>query len=583
MKRQFAEMLERNTPKPNSVIMEGLATRVIPYAEQYLNENFKDIAKNFPEGLEYLGSERCSPEEEYAEVTRSRSNKFTFDLARSSIYLVKYLFRYMGENLPPKYLYLPYVEDGGVMFNKGSMYHISPMLTDYAIAPDRTKIFVRLMKVKLNFESQYHIYVVDGETTQVKVIYGNIYNKSKADKSASCSNAKTCNMHYLLAKYGFKGMFEKYLGFVPVIGKDEINHQNYPDNEWVICESTRIKPSELKGKFYIPTNIKLAIPRKEWNDNVSTIIGSFFYIVDYFPDQIEPDWVDSANTWIFLLGNIIFGSDYGKGRLYELIQKHLKSLDQYLDDSAKVNISKLGYNVKDFYDLLFVILKNFNVLLLDSVEKGNDLYNRNFEILYYLTHYLIKNFTKMNYELDKRLSKKKGKPLEKKNVNKILSKWFKMKCILSINYDNKIVNGINYSGDNKYPKITAVCGVQQSSDNGGPGRGKSTRNVVDNSKHLHVSSIEIGSLLALSKSNPAPAFRTNMFVNVSVPDGKIIRNEKYKELLDEVQEDLKRRTNTADGIDVIDVDDVDTSEDGAEEEPIEIVEDDVNDSTNDFE
>lgn len=542
MKRQFAALLEVHTPKVNEVIMNGLATVVVPFAMEYVDNNFRSISKSFPEGLRYIGCERCSPQEEYKEITRDKNNKRLYDLAENSIFLVKYKFEYFGEPLKPKYLYLPFVEDAGLIKLRGSLFHVTPMLTDSVISPDNNKIFVRLLKVKLIFERVNHTYVKDGMNDYVSVSFSSIY-KNKAEKGKSSNRVKTTNLHYLFCKYGFTETFKRFLGFVPVVGEDNINLQNYPEKDWVICKSTGLAPDDRISKFYRPNKTRLAIPRAKWNENdVKTMVGSFFYIVDYFP-EIKPDWLDSQSKWMYLLGCIIFSPDQGIGRLNERVNEHMISLDNYLDDIVKEKIIELGYNITSFYDLLYIILRDFDNFINISSKNQNSLYKRNFEILYYITFILTKNFVKMNYNLIQKVNKKgNNKPLSLDTVEDIVNKEFKVNAIIRINNQNQCVAGVNYSGDNKYPKLTSICGVQQSSDSSGANRGNKTRNTPNASKHLHASFIEVGSLLALSKSNPSPAYRTNMYVNVSVPDGKIIRNPKYVETLDKLQDDLKRRS-----------------------------------------
>ena len=544
MKRQFAELLEDNTPKANPTIMEGLATRVIPYIQQFIDSNFRSISRSFPKGLRYIGCERCSTEEEFTVATKSKSNKKTYELSESSMFLVKYKFSYFDQDLDPVYLYVPFVQDAGLLYLRGSLSHISPVLTDKIISPDKSNLFVRLIKVKLIFERTNHTYVRDGKNDYVFVTYSDIYKPSKSDKSKNSSKANTTVLHYLFCKYGFTETFKRYLGFVPVVGEDEINISNYPEKDWVICKSTGIIPEKYSSnsKFYQPSKIRVAVPRVKWNSEVQNIIGNFFYIVDFFP-SIKVDWLDSTSRWMYLMGCIIFSPEQGVSRLNERIEEHMNSLDNYLDDIVKEKIVELGYSIETFYDLIFIVLRDFDKFINVLSKNKNNLYERNFEILYYIIMPLIKNFVKMYYEINKKINKKGGdKPLDFKSMNKTIGKFFKMNALISINHNNKCVTNVNYSGDNKYPKLTAICGVQQSSDTNGSTRGSKSRGAPNSSKHLHVSAIEIGSLLGLSKSNPAPAYRTNMFVNVSIPDGKIIRNEETRALLDSVQEDFGRRT-----------------------------------------
>src|SRR5687768_11868342 len=103
MDRELARLIDADTPKINPQIGNGLAVEHMKQCEKYLDDVFKAAAKGFPEGLLYLGSERCTPQEEFDENTKIKGNKRVFDVARSDIYMVKYLFSYKGVPLPPRF------------------------------------------------------------------------------------------------------------------------------------------------------------------------------------------------------------------------------------------------------------------------------------------------------------------------------------------------------------------------------------------------------------------------------------------------------------------------------------------------
>ena len=47
-------------------------------------------------------------------------------MARSDVYLMKFLFSFNGVELPPRYIYLPFVGEAGTMFLGGSRYLVTP-------------------------------------------------------------------------------------------------------------------------------------------------------------------------------------------------------------------------------------------------------------------------------------------------------------------------------------------------------------------------------------------------------------------------------------------------------------------------
>lgn len=523
MQRLFKQLTEANTPKANKAVMEGLATTYLPMAESYIHTVFLSASKSFPQGLEYVGFERCSTLEEFNEITRLKNNKRTYDLAKSSLYLVKYFFRFQGNDLPPKYIYLPYVTDGGIIYLGGSCYHLSPILMDKVISPGISSIFVRLLRDKVNFERCYHSMVINGRRETMQIVWSRIYRKStEIRRVPPTTKANTCIVHYLLAKYGFENMFQKFAGFVPIIGEEEITVDSYPKDKYVICESTQVRPKTCLGEFYEPTRIRIAVPIEHWNDFTQSLIAGFYYTVDHFPNRIKPGFVNNQKLWMILLGHIIFSGIFGEGKLYEGIQEHFNSLDEYVDNIVIKKLEEIGHSIDDFYDLLALILRHFNDWIVNAAENIISLYGKSLDVLYYALFDLTSAIFRTNFRLNKLATKKQ---LSGKEIIETMNKHLKMGAVYGLTRNNISVSSVSYSGDNKYPKITSVVAQQQSTS--GATRGRRTRTVVDATKRIHPSMIEAGSMLFLSKSNPTPAVRANMYLNLDIATGTIQPKAKF--------------------------------------------------------
>lgn len=506
--------------------MDGLAVKMIPLGEQYIDDVFRSASKSFPQGLEYIGYEVCSPQEEFNEITRLKNNKRIYDLACSNLRLVKYFFKFQGKELPPRYIQLPFVNDGGIIYLGGSCFHISPVLTDKVISPGMSTIFVRLLRDKVNFERCYHSLFINNKLETVQIVWSRIYRKSaEIDKMPVTTDAKTSVVHYLLAKYGFKEMFQRFTGFVPVIGTEEINETTYPKDKWVICRSSGAKPSTCKDQFYEPTKNKIAVPIEHWNDLTQSFVAGVFYVMDHFPQRIAPSYVNKESLWKFLLGHIIFSGVYGEGKLHDMILEHFNSLDEYVDDIIIKKLEEIGYNINDFYDLLALILRHFNDWVINAAESMVSLNGKTFDILYYALFDITSAIFKTNFRLNKLAT---SKILTEKEIIETMNKQLKMGAIFGLTRANVTASSVNYSGDNKIPKITSLVSMQQSIS--GATRGKRTRLVVDSSKRIHPSMVEAGSLLFLSKSNPTPAVKANMYINLDLASGTILPKEKFEEL-----------------------------------------------------
>lgn len=541
MNKLFARLCEENTPRVNSPVMDGLAVTYMRHAEEYIDKVFRSASKSFPEGLKYLGYERCTPEEEYLESTKIKNNKRSFDLAKSDLYLVKYSFSYMDQPIPNRYIYLPFVNDGAILSLGGSRFAITPVISDKVISPGFDNLFVRLLRDKIIFKRTYHAVVINGKRETNHVIWSQIYRKNRSGKKpAATTKANTAIAHYLFAKHGFSAVFQKYCGFVPIVGTTEITPENYPEDQWIICESTKVKPKTFIGDFYTASEMKLAVPKDQWNNITKGLVVGFFYVVDHFPNRLLPTYLDSINTWMILLGHIVFSGHFGENKLYQNILEHFISLDDYIDTIVTEKLKECNYEVNDFYDLLVLVISEFNSMVLDNTNSANSMYGKNLEVLYYVLYDITASIFKVNFRLGKLASKKN--PLTMNDVIETFNRNVKPGAIFGLASGKIITESVSYSGDHKYFKITSKITEQESLP--GATRGKGKRLSVGVDKHLDISMVEAGSVLFLSKSNPSPTNRINPFVELDITTGTILPNGKFTELRNRTQSALKGMANS---------------------------------------
>ena len=531
----FARLCQIHTPPVNDAIMSGLSVVYMQKTEEYIDKVFSSAARSFPPGLAYVGFERCTPEEEYNEITKVKNNKRIYDLAKSDLYLVKYKFTFEGQPMPDRYIYLPYVNDAGVFSLGGARFHITPVLSDKVISPGFDTVFVRLLRDKIIFKRCYHSLIIDGIRETTHVIWSQIYRKPRDNKKVpQTTKAMTTVAHYLFAKFGYSKTFQMFTGTVPVVGEGEINVENYPADKWVICESSQVKPKTYMESFYEPTKLKLAIPKDKWTPTMKALVIGFFYVVDHFPGRFKIGYLDSESLWMILLGHIVFSGLYGENKLYTSIQEHFMSLDDYVDTIVVEKLKENNYHVDNFYDLLALILGQFNNMVLDNENSTLSMYGKSLEVLYYVLYDITAGIFKVNFRLSKLASKK---PLILKDIVETFNKNMKMGAVFGLSSGKIITESVSYSGDHKYFKITSKITEQESLP--GAARGKSKRMVVGEDKHIEISMVEAGSVLFLSKSNPTPTNHVNPFVNIDMATGTIIPNEKFTEIRNKTQQLLK--------------------------------------------
>jgi hypothetical protein len=534
MDAELGRLIDTDTPKLNPLIANGLAVEHMRYVDNYVDQVFQSAAKGFPEGLVYLGCRSATPKEEFDETTKKKGTKRMFDTARSDIRMMKYLFSYKGEELPPRYLYLPFVSDAGCLYLGGSRFNISPILTDRVISVGVTNIFVRLLRDRLTFERMSHHYMVDGKRETVQVAWSLIYHKNaKMKKLRPTVKANCALMHYLFCKYGFVDTFMKFGKCRPVVGGGEITKNTHPEDEWVICSSTQVKPKGCGRGFYEPSHIRIAVRKEEMTPMVRNMIGGFFYIVDHFPTRILPEYVESKRLWMILLGHIIFSGNINEGKLYDDIADHMTSLDEYLDGLVIQKLREIGQPVGDIYELFSVVIGKFNDWLLAATDKVASMYDKELSILYYVLYEISSAIFKLYFKL-KAASKKE---LTSKEIIATMNLTLRAGLVFSMTKNHGEVSTISSPGDNKAFKITSILVPQSGSSRLGSRKDRAVIN--DPSKRLHVSVAEVGGYANLPKSEPSGRSRINPHLQVDVK-GVVMRNPTHAALLDGIQEQIRR-------------------------------------------
>lgn len=545
MDRELGRLVDGDTPKLNPLIANGLAVahmagvpdaqgRNVSGVEQYIDQVFRSASKGFPDGLTYVGCRRCTPQEEFAVITKKKGAKRMFDVAKSDIYMMQYFFRYKGEDLEPRHLYLPFVSDAGTITLGGSRFNISPILSDRVISVGVSNIFVRLLRDRLTFERMGQHYMVDGKRETVQVAWALIYHRNAKMKKLRATVKANCTlMHYLLCKYGFTDTFLKFGNCRPIVGGAEVNKNVYPEDEWVICSSTQVKPKGCGRGFYEPTHLRIAIRKEEMTPMVRNMLGGFFYIADHFPSRVLPEYVDSKRMWMILLGHVIFSGTINEGKLYDDINDHMTSLDEYLDQLVILKLKDIGVNVEDVYQLFSIVIEKFNDWLLGATDKVASVYDKELSILYYVLYEITAAIFKLYFKL-KAASKKE---LTAKEITATMNLTLRTGLVFSMTKNHGEVSTISSPGDNKAFKITSLLVPQSGSNRMSSRKDRAVLN--DPSKRLHASIAEVCGYANLPKSAPDGRSRLNPHLQID-PKGVVLRNPERVELLDQIQEMIKR-------------------------------------------
>lgn len=531
MDRSLLNCARQFTPPVEMDIVDGLAVKHMQHVEDFVESIFRTVAKDFPPGLEFIGGERCSPYEEFMNEPRVKTGgRPTVDIAQSDIYMMKYRFRFEGEELPPRYIFLPYVGEAGSLMLSGARFFISPVLADELLSYEKDKIFVVFMRDKKYIYRTNHSFVIDDQITELGVAWSILHNDPKT-KTKGREKKIIPLIHYLLSKYGFTETFKKFGKCMAVMGKEDINPDAYPPEEWVIAKSRRFMPRPYNNG----TDVRIAIPRAQYTPMVKSMLASFFYVADRFGERPIFEYKDNTRLWMTMLGLTLWGDSKDESVIYEEVINHFNSLDKYVDDFVRRQLQHIGHPCDNIYEFLAVCIEHMDQWMIETPKRSITLHDKKLSILYpVLLVPLIMPISRFYYVIEAE-AQKNG--LTKKSVTNILGETLKPRRIFKIRTDASNVSAMSYSGDNKFFKLTSVIKPQK-----GSGHGNDSKS--DSGVRMHSSIAEVGSFLNLPKTDPTGHARVNPHLKLLAGE-YVQRDPEVVALCDSVQHILDQTMRSA--------------------------------------
>ena len=565
MNSVLAKVIDTKCPQFNKRVTDGNRKDILKKCPEYLDTVFRSSIKSLSPSVDlvYDGCRRMTPEEEYRANFIGTPPKAQYDIAVSDLYMVEFQFTYCQRDIIKKPVYLPYANEGNILKISDVVYAMMPVLSDTVISPSSTKVFIRLLKDKLTFESYIYNIVLNGNKEPKSLIYTTIIKTSKMTLMDYLGKVMSSASLYLLGKYGFINTIKRYCNTDRVIVTNK--NVDYLREEYDVYESTKLKPKNLKDKQYVGHDVKICI-HKSINASSSPFLENFIvgaiYTLDVLPFSADDfvEAVESGNLndekrhWRICLGRIAYNNTFSVDRYVADSNAHFVALEGYLDSLIKEKLKENNVVVDNFFDLIYILMDKFNLWLLGSKMYNNDLSNRYIDIYYYILYDIIVGFNKVILNINKRVDKKVGGPLDLKEINRIFNNDFGVKKIFSMVKSSQISLAIqsisDYTLDIKYPKITALLEDQSC----GKGvRRASKAQFPEATKTLKAQQMALGSPLFLNKSKPSGVFKANLYMKYNEVTGRILLEQKTRAILDKLDALLKGRI-VDDRIDVMESD-----------------------------
>lgn len=543
------DLILGGAPKLNPLIVNGWSVHEMENTKRYLDRIIECVAESFPEGLTFDGSDYCDPVETFQVVVRARgfNSRRGYDIAKNSVFMVRYNFTYRGTKLAPAYFYLPYVSDGGLMYISGILYSVSPVLADRVYSVSETEVFVKLNRAKLKFLRVPYHFVEDGQRVSGYMAHSSLHNAAGRKSRTRTVTSSTVKLNaivtplalYLFCKYGLYDAFAR-VGrcAIKVFTTDTINYAEWPEDKYVVTKSFGYSPTSSRYSAIryqsIASKLVMVIEREDYTPLVKALVTGFWYVVDHYPEELCIENVGDIEQWHLVLGYSLFGDSNFRVKLIEDIELHIDSLDGYVDDVAREEFLSIGVKIDSIYDVFVEMLNNMDRLMIGIIGNQSSLYGKHLTVLPYI---LSSNTTALFNMLFKLKSNPK-KELTVDGVNKLIQTFIKpLMFFHTLSMKHGELNSVSNPHDNLFFKITSKM-VHQNDSTGG---GSKEPNPADPANHLHVSFAEVSGMTVLNKSDPLSNDKLNPCLIVDPSSGDIIRNERFRELLDNAQQQITRK------------------------------------------
>lgn len=538
---------DRHSPVFNKDVVRGIACKDVPYAKEYIDNIIRCGESQYPAGFEYVRSERCTPLEVYNVITRPRSgNTRTFDIAQSSVYLVKYLFRNEGRDLAPMYMYLPYVRQAGMLDISGKQFAVSPVMGDIAFEVEENGVFIRIPRAPISFNRENYTILVDDVRVKGDVVHSLLHNKGgKKSRNRSdlirIGHVFSSLPHYLFCKYGLQGAFEKYTGTRPIVmHAEDYDEAKYPADHWVKVTSMRKAPPGINPRRnyeMIATDLVMLVDRGSWSDLAKSFATGFFYVIDHFPDHVPEDLNELMGLtyhWKVWMAFILWGENNNYGRLVDDVEIHLNSLDGYVDQETIKTLQSVQVSCRDLYDLMAYIMREMQNMLDKNRGREACLYNKRLEVL----RYLLRNINNSMFEFLFKISGNSRKILTDREFEDTLRKHFNPWLIHGISSaaEHPEVSSVSNPSDNMFFKITST--IIQQNDTHGRGKGQDAK-PIGPTMYLDASYAAVSGFGVLRKSAPYGNNTFNPCITLS-DDHQTEENPEFADLLNGVQRLIQR-------------------------------------------
>lgn len=552
-----------------------------------------EVNSRLPKGFRYVGYRVWSPlEQSYWQQEknkkaspRNRGKAKGIDVARSDYYMIELEFE-----LPPGPngvsvrrkcpLFVPYARRGSIMAVRGTDYHLSNVYHTPGICLMDDGLFVNFnftRKVSFKDNPKSTEMIVQGrkknKTTDhfrtdvyrlpsaVDLYKGNLPQGGRAYKSC-------CPIHtWLFAQYGFTQAVRRYTGVdVAIMTKEQA--EKVSTEHYVILRSGNNKLRDLvKFVLVVPREalpfVSDGTSRTVEETDLLSICATFFELSHFFAANntanvnyltvssslnYEEDIQElyDPDVWKIILGKAVLGVNGDSAEILKRIRQHLNEITRYMCPRFRGELQSCDESVPDdmdIFDFLFYTSQRLNARRNRKTNDIASLYGKRLTVVDYLLlgkDGFTSSVSHLRWKLEslvKDLSDEEAAKLDLTGrITGALNTYMKVGLLQGLESTHGEVSTFNCATESLVLGVSTHA-IDQTETSKRSNR--SSVNLDDQKYRVNSSTIECGSIFALTKSSTFGWGIGNQYVKLS-SRLETERNPLFIGLLDDTQSDLSK-------------------------------------------
>lgn len=402
MINEIVSAVKRQIPRFNDDLIIELREHEIGNLIKFIGDRFEECCSVADVNLRLVGCKILSPNErisyELAIQSKNAANvgiknnkrkKNNINIETDETVLAIYTFLYYDQSFSVP-LYIPYIYEDSCLIVGNKRYECILNVTEklFSVRTGSNGVTIKVIRAPISFNKNTpHIFV--DESTGESFVGSIVTCKIHSNALLKSKKAKATVIQYLLCKMSIQEMLSCFnidQNTLYFVEKEDF------DKDFAYF---KIKHT-LTDSLYLKADRKTLISNRVFYD----IVGTICYILSGFQFVTCRELInDSQTIFRMILGKIIHGNTTSQIDALNYMNRHIESVDTYLDNYTKTLFLKEGISVDNIYELLIFIQLNIAKIIIDY--PNNNMYNKRVEVIYnVIVDGLVRNLNRNIYKIE---------------------------------------------------------------------------------------------------------------------------------------------------------------------------------------